>query len=300
MMKRLAYIVSLALVVALSACDPTPLSFSDKVEIVANQVQVSAGFCEYEFNTSEPAYYITGVMPVNRRYDPATYPKQFMNLILDSAKIDYIAWRRQLLMDGISHVADFSSHSLQYGLTDRFFNALHPNTDYWVYAFVVDAQREKPVGQLFIEEITTKEESDIWMHFNYRVNDCWDYIYPVNESGELITNVPWVGETMDSIKLREMGAETPGRYFSEQFAQRSYDSQQEVFYGVYSHRNDGSGRDAMLFEQGHTYYTALACFDGPILAGTQPRCFDIFRFTWSGPGTQLFLTHEQDNTSGAW
>ena len=73
-----------------------------------------------------------------------------------------------------------------------------------------------------------------------------------------------------------------------------------IFHGMYAHKNDGvgDGTSTTRFEQGHTYYTALASFDGPLVLEGAMRNYSIFKFTWT-PGLQRKFSSE-DDTLGAW
>ena len=82
-----------------------------------------------------------------------------------------------------------------------------------------------------------------------------------------------------------------------------YDAQEydKAFYGVIAHQNNGdaNGTTTTCFEPGHTYYSAFALLDGPITFPPAENKYDIYRFTWHGPETDLNFTHE-DCTHGAW
>ena len=51
--------------------------------------------------------------------------------------------------------------------------------------------------------------------------------------------------------------------------------------------NDGVDSD-VLFEQGHTYYTAIAGFDGVVGGGV------IYKFTWLGEEYEAYLKDEDN------
>ena len=199
-------------------------------------------------------------------------------------------------------MADFSSHSLQYGTTNRTFCFLQPDTDYWIFAFGVNPESNKPFGQLFLETITTKHASTLSMDFQYRVRGEWDYVYPKDTAGKIISDIPWVGMTIDSVELRQKGCRVPGEFFVREF-KHIYDAQEydKAFYGVIAHQNNGdaNGSTTTCFEPGHTYYSAFALLDGPITFPPAENKYDIYRFTWHGPETDLNFTHE-DCTHGAW
>ena len=224
-----------------------------------------------------------------------------MLLSLDSAYADYLYWRNRQLQQHIPFVADFSSHSLQYGDIKHFFTLLQPSTEYWVYAFVVDPRTNKPAGKLFLETITTDSVSTMPVQFEYRIDGAWDYIYPIDSTGEIISNIPWAAETMDSITIREGGWRVPGEYFFDRFKKVYYEDYERILYGIYAHKNDGvgDGTSATHFEVGKTYYTAMAALDAPLVFPLPKNIYNVYRFTWTGEDMDtVFLP--QNSMLGEW
>lgn len=297
-MKRLLYMLCALAVVA--GCDTEAKYTTKRVTLTMDVIQVSCGFCEVIYSTDKDAYYYIAAEKVREGVDPMAIQEQFKTLALDYAYKEYINWRYDLLYKGEPHIAEFSSHSLQYGKQNYFFNELEPDTDYWVYGFVVDPATNKPAGDLVIQTVHTKATSEIKVNFKYRISDRWDYVYPLDEKGEINFYLPWVGETVDSLKLREMNVQAPGRYFIERMNTLRESGTANVFYGMYAHNNDGygDGTSSTLFEEGHTYYTAMASFDGPIILEGEYRNYAIYKFTWY-PSMQRVFTSE-DDTFGAW
>ena len=297
-----AYVVLLA-AVGLCACDPNAKAYTKRIEIDINVQNISAGFVQVEFSTNREAFYLVSMQPAKEGINPQEIAKTFMLLALDSAYLDYLRWRNEELQNLVPFVADFSSHSLQYGTTNRTFCYLQPDTDYWIFAFGVDPESNKPFGQLFLKTVTTKQKSVLTMDFQYRVRGEWDYVYPRDTAGEIISDVPWIGLTVDSASLRDEGeCRVPGEYFVQAFqAYYGIKMDQMIFYGVVAHQNNGDygGTSGTKFEEGHTYYSAFAILDGPISFPPPETRYDIYRFTWHGDSTDLFFTHE-DCTHGAW
>ena len=297
-----AYVVLLA-AVGLCACDPNAKAYTKRIEIDINVQNISAGFVQVEFSTNREAFYLVSMQPAKEGINPQEIAKTFMLLALDSAYLDYLRWRNEELQNLVPFVADFSSHSLQYGTTNRTFCYLQPDTDYWIFAFGVDPESNKPFGQLFLKTVTTKQKSVLTMDFQYRVRGEWDYVYPKDTTGEIISDVPWIGMTVDSASLRDEGeCRVPGEYFVQAFqAYYGIKMDQMIFYGVVAHQNNGDygGTSGTKFEEGHTYYSAFAILDGPISFPPPETRYDIYRFTWHGDSTDLFFTHE-DCTHGAW
>jgi len=301
-MKTNKYITFVAIVLsALSLCTSCALKLEavsgDDVTIEMTINRVSAGFIDVTFAPDELAYYLVTVDKAIPGIKLDDCEQQFMDLSLDSAYVKYVEWRHDHLLNLEEHVADFPSHSLYYGTTTMIKNFLEPNTDYWVCAFVVDKKSNKANGRLFYKTIHTKSRS-IYnsIRFAYRVKGEWDYIYPYNmNSGELVTDVPWIGKTADSLEIHRLGFRSPGQYFDSEF-EKYEEGVGTIFTGIYAHQNNGvgDGTSTTKFEKGHTYYTAMAVLDGP-----RNDCFDIYRFTWTGSEDEVILSDEH-NTLGAW
>ena len=262
---------------------------TEDVTISMNVGAVSAGFVECQFSTSKDAYYLIDCVPVSQEYDPYSQQKQFMTLAIDSAYIQYLQWRYWLLEAGESNVAPFASHSLYYGKVDKIFTNLVPGADYWVYAFVVNPETMKPAGKLYLQTVHTSDTSIYDVHFDYRVRDVYDYIYPINDKdGSINYYFPYLAATRDSAWLAEEFDKTPEEYFTDLFLLYSeYNLNEMVRYGVVVTKNDGFNSDE-AFEVGHTYYTAIVSYDGFMGHNV------IYKFTWTGEGCNLYFTDEDN------
>lgn len=303
-MKNILRTVLAAMAVAacLTGCDTEADYSTSNVRLEMEIVQKSCGFIEAKFHTNKDAYYYISIEKVRDGVDPYEVENQFKTLALDYAYREYINWRYELLYDGVKHIASFSNHCLQYGDQDYFFTGLEEDTDYWVFAFVVNPETNSPSGKLILQTVRTEATSKLKMHFNYRVNDTWDFVYPIDESGVLTFVIPWLGETVDSVKLRdEINAVSPGRYFAERFQVLRESEDRHVFYGMYAHNNDGEGDGTSdtFFEEGHTYYTAVASFDGPLIMSGEYRNWNIYKISGWQPGMKKSFGPE-DDTLGAW
>ena len=236
---------------------------TEDVTITMQVGAVSAGFIECQFTTSKDAYYLIDCVPVDKESHPYDYQKQFMTLAIDSAYINYLQWRYWLLEAGESYIAPFASHSLQYGEVDKIFTNLKPGSDYWVYAFVVNPETQKPTGKLYLQTVHTADKSIYNVHFDYRVRDVYDYIYPINDKdGSINYYFPYLAATRDSVWLADEYGATPEVYFKELFhAYSEFDLTEMVRYGVHVTKNDGYNSDE-AFQEGHTYYTAITSYDG--------------------------------------
>lgn len=284
------------------ACDPEVDAYTNNVDITIDVQKVSAGYINVDFKTSKKAFYLAGIHPVREDIDDIQkVAKQFMLLALDSAYVDYLYWRNKQLQQLVPFVADFASHSLQYGNTNQYFTLLQPATQYWVYAFVVDASSNKPAGKLFIQTINTLTKSKTSVLFEYRVEGQWDYVYPMDTLGNVDSHTPWVGETIDSITLREQNWRVPGEYFFDRFKNVYHEDYERILYGIYAHENNGvsDGTSTTKFEEGKTYYTAMAALDAPLVFPLPQGIYNVYRFTWMGDTTDLYFT-PADCTGGSW
>ena len=285
--------LSLLFAATLISCDPEAVWHTKNVTITMQQDVVSAGFAEYRFSTNRDAYYLVACEPVDSTRHPFDKPKQFMMLALDSANTAYINWRNRLLKEGEFNIAPFSSHMLQYGAIDHFFTNLYPETDYWIYAFVVDPDKLEPAGKLYIETITTADSSVMDVHFEYRVRGLWDYIYPLNDRGQIANKYPYLAATADSATIVDSLQTTPLLYFSDLFLDLYINHPTErIRYGVQVMENDGVS-SYESFKVGHTYYTAIVSADGFI--GNNA----VYKFTWTGDDFEAYFTDE-DSLYPSW
>lgn len=275
----------------LSSCNPEAPWTTNNVTVNMSIRTVSAGFVECNFSTDKEAYYLVNIEPVRKGYDPMAHQKQFMMLVIDSVNLEYLIWRNNLLKEGEINVAPFASYALNYGTTDRFFTNLDPDTYYWIYAFVVDPEKQQPAGKLYISTIKTTSESVVDVLFEYRVNGYWDYIYPVDSLGNIYSHFPYLALTADSQYIADETTMSPEEYFTYYFLDvMESDNTDEIRYGVQVAMNDGIS-SSEEFQAGHTYYTAIAGFDG--LIGNNV----IYKFNWTGEDFQAYFTDEDNIVS---
>lgn len=292
--RRLGIVALLAFLASVFvACESGVVAHTDDVEITIDVQQVSAGFAQVHFETNKKAFYLMSIQPVREGIDPVKIAKTFMLLALDSAYVDYLDWRNKQLQQLVPFVADFSSHSLQYGTVDHCFTFLNPNTDYWVFAFAVDVNTNKPVGKLFCKQIRTERETDIPINFEYRVRGRWTYVYPKDKDGAIQSNIPWAGELVDSVKVRELGYESPASYFYARLNDIMQSDHSRALFGIYAQENTGvDAYYASPFEVGKTYYMGMVALDAPLVQPLWHQVYDIYRFTWQGDSTELYFTPE--------
>ena len=286
--KNLKSQIALLLVIMLSSCNPEAQYETKDVAITISPSTISAAYIECSFTTDKEAYYLIACEPAQPGVNPMEHQKPFMMLALDSANTEYIMWRYDQLTAGEFNIAPFSSHCLQYGNIDHFFTNLIPDTDYWIYAFVVEPEKIQPAGKLFMQKVRTKKTSVVDVHFEYRIRGYWDYIYPLNPDGKINNHFPYLAATVDSLTLVEYwGGISPEQYFSDYFqAIADVNAKDQIRYGVQVVYNDGYNTDE-LFELGHTYYTAIVSFDGFIGNNV------IYRFTWTGEEMEAYFKPTQ-------
>lgn len=280
--------IALLLVIMLSSCNPEAQYETKDVAITISPSTISAAYIECSFTTDKEAYYLIACEPAQPGVNPMEHQKPFMMLALDSANTEYIMWRYDQLTAGEFNIAPFSSHCLQYGNIDHFFTNLIPDTDYWIYAFVVEPEKIQPAGKLFMQKVRTKKTSVVDVHFEYRIRGYWDYIYPLNPDGKINNHFPYLAATVDSLTLVDYwGGISPEQYFSDYFqAIADVNAKDQIRYGVQVVYNDGYNTDE-LFELGHTYYTAIVSFDGFIGNNV------IYRFTWTGEEMEAYFKPTQ-------
>lgn len=280
--RIISVLCPLSFILCLSSCNPEAPWTTKNVEIKMAIQTVSAGFIECEFSTNKNAYYFVNAEPARKHYNPLDYQKQFMVLTLDSANLEYLNWRHQLLEEGTTHVAPFASHSLQYGSIHHFFTALEPGTDYWVYAFVVNPDKLEPTGKLYLTSVKTADSTVLDVHFEYRVLGSWDYTYPVDSTGKIYPRFPYLAATEDSAKIAQSDSAAI-EYFDEYFMNiMDHKLTEYILYGVKAVHNDGED-SSLKFQEGHTYYTAIAGWDGLIGRNV------IYKFTWTGEHFEAYF-----------
>lgn len=302
-MKQFRYLFVILAAAMLAACNSeAPYSLSPDTVVNIDVLQVSAGYAEVEFSTDRDAYYLASFEKVDPEVDPMKIQKQYMQLALDYAYMEYINWRYNLLSQGLPmhQIATFKDHSLGYGTLRGFAHFLDPNTDYWVYAFAVNPKENKPVSSLYIKKIHTEPFSKVECRFRYRIKDTWDYVYPVNPKGEIINDFPYAGAIMDSLTVRRRvqgwseDKQNPGSFFADSLASLIADrvEDERIKTGVLA-RNNRAGYDGhdFEFEEGVTYYAAFAGVDG----GLRPGQNSIYRFVWH---QNMDVVFEPDQTIG--
>jgi len=290
-------LAAIGLSLMFASCDPDVLAISGReVKIEINAGVISSGFMQFTFSPSRDGYYHIGIVPAEEAPDStrSASMKSFMALQLDRAYAEYMDWRVSLLERNVQPVAEFPTHSLQYGAMEYNFTMLKPDTKYMIYAFTVNAKTNKPDGKLFTYFVSTEPKSSFEdLEFEYRVRGYWDYVYPVHKSHqsdsyELMSFVPWVGATVDSLSLVEYNYDSPKAYFNKTFTEYVlYEEREHIQFGIHVQNNNGlnSGTSTTEFLPGHTYYTGLTLMDGYL----SQEALTIYKFYWENDSTQYFF-----------
>lgn len=287
------YLASLLTVLCLTSCDPDAKYYTKKVSIKIEQKRKSLSYVEAEFTTNKEAYYYMNILPdSNTEYVNLMRknPKQFMSLMIDSAYVEYVEWRYSFLKAGESNVADFASHSLRYGPVKKFFQNLKEGSKYHLFAFAVDAESNKPIGELYTLDVETLTHQAVNIHFNARVSGNWFYIYPLDEKNSVIDYSPYVWS-----------------YIDEEFFEEKYKKNPEAFlrFLLYGDEEEGyvditddissmgidvdNDNDRQVLEPGMTCYIIIASLDGGINKITE------YKFVYNGPQTEFELIYGRDD-----
>ena len=289
-------VLTVLTVIALCAisCSPEAKWETSNVDITISPKIVSAGFIRCDFTVSKDAYYLIASEPVKPGEHPMDHQKAFMTLALDSAYVEYLSWRHELLEKKEFYIAPFASHSLQYGNVHHMFTLLRPDTDYWIYAFVVNPTTMKPAGKLFLSQVHTAPKSTVDITFEYRIKGFWDYIYPTDTLGAIVEHYPYVAATCDSDEVADLYDQTPEQYLRELFGTMTRNNdilRNNVRYGVNATDNSFLGSGHIFFETGKTYYIGIAGCDGSL------EKLYIYRFVWTGEEFEAYFTDEDNIVS---
>jgi len=292
-------LVSAVLCMMFYSCSPDIHAVSgDDVKIEISTNIVSSGYMQITFKPDDDAYYHVGIVPIDQAPDTssAVSVKNFMEQQLDRAYAAYLIWRAFLLDEGVSPIAEFATHMLQYGTDEHNFTFLEPDSEYMIFAYAVDAKTNKPDGKFFCSYIRTESVSMFEdLQFDYRVRGYWDYVYPVyhvtdNTAPDVLTWIPWVGASADSAILAMSEYATPKEYFMDVFDEYVLNKDKDrIHFGIEVRNNINTynpGTSETVFEQGHTYYTGLSLMDGYLSDET----LYIYKFRWQGEQTQFYLT----------
>ena len=182
------------MLVFLSGCNPESKYSTEAVKIFLDidWQSVSSSTIKVNITPAKDVYYYCGIIEdAEFNYDGLDY--RFMEYELDMLYADYIIWRRNLLMESSPYVASFSSHCLCYGKDSRIFSNLKTDTEYLIYAFCVNPDTKRPMGDLVgVYCKTTKlTGSDITFAYSieHKSDGVWLTLEPSNDDDEYMCEV---------------------------------------------------------------------------------------------------------------
>jgi len=308
-MKNKVYIVLALLSALLAGCSEYAPYKTKNVSLDIQILDVSAGYANISITPSKNTFYYAGLMELDSNQAvPAQDDYNFMYLQLDQANIDYLEWRHDLLKDDVPYIASFVDHVLYYGNVEHTIVHLVPGRSYLVYAFVVDPETVKPVGNMYCKSFTTTDSSYKKINFDYRIDGWWDFVYPLDSTGLVNSCHPYMVYTVsqDSL-LADFDNDTvkeyhkPYVYIGLRLATYNYVTtayeENRIEYGVYSasHEYAEYAPDSVVFEPGKTYYTGIFSADGML----NHKQFQIYKFTWQ-PGMKQTFSHLKDDVGIHW
>lgn len=310
-MKKATTIITILIGLLCTACsEQAPYNIRD-IDIAINVKLVSTGIVQVEFVPSSDAFYFVGIAPLkNNQEVPYEDEKQFMEKVLNRAYRDYIDWRYKMNEEGAPYIASFADHTLSYGKTEKYFVNLWPLSKYFIYTFVVDPLTQQYKGHIYSAVIKTEITSLIDVSFDMTIDRDWDFVYPLDSNGEIVSNVPYSVSFVDKETiLEDFDGDTtdyfhkPAYYFLyNAFADTvSMDSvyitdPKEYCFGVSCRRHNGNDQENLTFRENVTYYAAICSADGLF----QKKALTVYRFVWNGDNTRTVFKHEKDNIGYHW
>jgi len=295
----------------LSGCKSYAPYKTKDVSLDLQLLDVSAGYARIKITPSKDTYYYVGVIELDSgQTSPVQDASHFMTLQLDQANIDYLNWRHNLLEENVPYIASFVDHVLYYGTLEHTIVHLMPGQNYMLFAFVVDPILITPVGELYYKTFVTTDSSYKDIYFDYRIDDWWDFVYPVDSIGEINSYHPYMVSTVtqDSLlayfgndTVGAIGLNKPYVYFWLKLATYNYliseYDESIIEYGVYSasHEYAEFAPDSVTFNPGTTYYTGIFSADGMV----NQKQFQVYKFTWQ-PGMKQTFSHLTDDVGTHW
>lgn len=252
---------------------------------IKNEIDdISRGHIHASFTPNRDAWYMTGLLEKSDEYNPEKYPDHFMVLMLDSLYREYLDWRYEYLKDEVPYIADFASHSLNYGNTEKNFEGLKPDTDYWLYSFVVDPESNSHVGELFLNTVHTLDKSSFGnIFFSAQIVDQAINAYVLDKKGGSIKDkVPFLFEMIDSVALRDSYPEGPVEDAIQNYQEEMYDlyKQYDLINWVVSYGKISIDWSEYL-ENNETLYLALGVVDAGLSNKT------CYKFKWDSSAREI-------------
>jgi len=306
MKNRIFVILAVAIFMLLGCKSYAPYE-TKNISLDVQLLDVSAGYARVKITPSKDTYYYVGMIELDSgQTSPAQDASHFMTLQLDQANIDYLNWRHDLLEKNVPYVASFVDHVLYYGTLEHTLVHLIPGRNYMLFAFVVDPITITPVGELFYKTFVTTDSSYKDIYFDYRIDDWWDFVYPVDSAGEINSYHPYMVSTVtqDSLLAHFLNdtvdaLHKPYCYFWLFLGAHNYIllDYGRIEYGVYSasHKDAELAPDSVTFNPGTTYYTCIFSADGMV----NQKQFQSYKFTWQ-PGMKQTFSHLTDDVGTHW
>lgn len=278
-------VIFCTLLFTLVSCDPEAVYNLKNVKIDINVSRLSSGYAYVTYHTSKPAYFVIGIEKMSNQ-DIINHPSQYMTLVMDSVYIDYVQWRHSYLKDGEENIAGFSSHSLEYSSSMERFYPLDEDSDYWLYAFVVDPNTKQPVGNLVKQKLHTMKKVESEVHCNIRMDGSWLYTYPKGRSGLINDYCPYFWTTISDESLQE-SFHGSAREFLREF----FKSVDQSYYKNVSSFGVDVYNDAEIeyFKVNEDYHFISCTLDGEI--GNMVH----YKFTYNGIETMFEKRYPDDN-----
>lgn len=307
-MYRYFIILILAAVYMTSCSTMAPYETKD-VSFKLEVIELSSCYATIRVEPSTDAYYLIGycLLDSGENSLPYTNAKHFMTMQLDQAYIDYLQWRHYLLNSDVVAVASFADHSLAYGSYDLPIAHLQPYRTYFFYVFAVDPVLNEPVGDIYYVTFTLKNTPDKQISFDYRIDDAWDFAYPLDSLGQICSTHPYYVLTVSQSELLEYyDGDTTGAANNNKpywyFNRLMFDPDEERYYsywfslGVYSECHKRvDGMENVEFKAGETYYTGIFSVDGEYY----DEYNSVYRFTWQ-PGMRQTFSPLTDDIGYCW
>lgn len=312
-MNRITLIFAVFIALVCSSCsEEAPYSIAD-VKIGIKVKQVSAGIINVEFVPSKNAYYYFGIAALDSGQNaPYTNEELFMDKILNHSYRDYLIWRTEQIDQGYQYVASFSDHVLSYGKVDYFFYNLYYNRRYFIYAFVVDPLKTEYVKGIYSTIVTTASSPNYSATFDMVVDGNWDFVYPLDNNGEVSSNIPYVVSFAGKEYLLDYFDGDTSSHFNKPawyFFFHDYMNIMAIdsiymtnldicYFGTSCRHHDISQPKTITFQENETYYASICGTDGMFI-GAQPKQ-TVYKFTWKGENTYVELHQDSDNIGYSW
>lgn len=83
-----------------------------------------------------------------------------MSYVMDSLRRDYEEWRQLIIGEDAAYVASLASYAFHLGTSTRYFSNLRPETEYAVFGFCYNPDRDVHIGPLSYRYLSTSPLSE--------------------------------------------------------------------------------------------------------------------------------------------